>query len=191
VLLVLPLLPGCRRDAAAEGTALRTPYATIVDIAPIRIGSRIGSLDVSMTNDSDLRLTMKRLEIRGPGVGSVVRVAGVEAAPKSGDVDTTPGGLYTSDPPVARFAGECHVQRLEPFGGYILEPGASMRAWIVFEATAPGDWSVKSQTVTYEVVGADFTQVIPIGYQGSVSNTSRFPVFDPDAACMRFAEPLG
>ena len=89
------------------------------------------------------------------------------------------------------FFGECHVQSLEPVKGYVLEPGAEARIWVVLEAVSAGAFAVPSQAVTYRQDGEEFDQVLRLTYEGSVAEGTRYPVADSgELACLELSHSL-
>jgi hypothetical protein len=139
-----------------------------------------------MMNITHSVLTINSVSLRGPGIGRVVDLPIVRIAPLVAGVHATPGGQYSTQPPVEMVAS-CHKQALRPVRGYRLRPGGSARLWIVVRALRPGRWNIPRQVVTYTINGSTYQQAFPIRYWGTVSSHARtYPATDPvEAQCVK------
>jgi hypothetical protein len=155
-------------------------------IAPFGPGHRVGVLALPLTNATSEPLTLDSVEIKGRGVGGVVRVVETRASPETGGRHSFPGGVWTTDPPVLEIDGVCHSPVLRSLHGFVLRPGAIARIWVVFESLKPGAFRIPSQTVVYEQGGSQYQQVMDYGYYGKVVAGLPGPKMDPaERACLK------
>jgi hypothetical protein len=75
---------------------------------------------------------------------------------------------------VALWASACGKQVLVPVHGFRLVPGALARVWTVLQAAHPGKFRITGHIVRYLQNGISYQELIPTGYQGSVSRTAPF-----------------
>lgn len=173
------------------GTALKRLYGTTMGIRTFPPGRAFGIIVLPLHNVTPRELVIDRVEIEGPGVGTVVRVVKMQAAPSVGGVHGFPGGIWLTDPPVYEWGGVCHSPLLEPLHGFRIAPGTWARVWVVFEALAPGRWEVPNHTVYYSQGGVRYRQVLPVAYQGRVkAGSSGAGLMAQERACLDMTSPL-
>ncbi len=167
------ILSACGSSGPDTGTALAPPIAALAGFGPIPPGQQVESLEVELQNASNAPITILGVRIQGQGVGTVARVVRMEAAPiPEGDNGTrywVPNAEWVTYPPVDQLDGVCHVQRLLPLRGYVLDPGERIRVAMLLEAEQPGIFQFPSVTASYRTLDGDFQQVLPIGLRFGVS----------------------
>jgi hypothetical protein len=168
-------LAGCS-NGTPRGTALSASWMAggTSGISPLRPGLQLGVLDVLLHNSSRLPVTIDSIEIRGRGVGTVIRVLQVRIAPFQAAAKAVPGSAYNTDPPVQWIAGSCHEQILRPVRGYRLLPGQNAYIWEIIDAIGPGRYHVPDHVVTYSQGGTQYQAAIDTGYQGTVADHARY-----------------
>jgi hypothetical protein len=171
------------------GSALAHPYRTTDGVKPLRPGFEIGVLDVDLDNTSSSKLVLGSVSIKGPGVGSSVRVVKVQIAPlrigrRQYEVNATPGGLYPTDPPV--FHGKtCLKQPLFPVSGFRMPPGTQARLRIVLRMGRPGKWVIPAPVVYYTFGGTRYRQAIPAQTHDITSAGAKYiPPYYAEAECV-------
>lgn len=130
-----------------------------------------GFLLIELHNISPSPVVLDHVDIRGRGVGDVVRVVKVEAVPWiDRGTRSIASGVYDTDPPVQVIQGTCHVPALRPVHGYRLMPGQRMRVWVLFRTLHhDGRFNVAS-TPVYFTSGSEVSrQVMSYGFTGGVS----------------------
>lgn len=183
-LSVLLWTAGCSADAPSDPFA--TVYSTGVGPWQAKPGWQLGYLFGDARNRSHQTVTIQSASLRGPGVGTVVRVT-VMIAPLSDGNTSTAGGNYPTDPAVGLGvgpgAGGCEKQLLYEPKGFRVKPGGQFRLWAVITAVIPGRWKIPQQVITYSEDGGTYRQVFPISYWGTVSTTAKMNgVADPSIA---------
>jgi hypothetical protein len=186
---LLMLIAGCGGSTGPVKSPFAYVYGTAAGVKALRPGMEVGFLYGDMKNTSRSALTIQSVALRGPGVGSVVRLAEVKIAPLVDGPDAAPGSLYVTDPPVVWAGNACHKQVLDPVPGYRMAPGAQARIYVVFRALRPGTWAVPRQVVTYSQDGAAQQHSFPLSYRGSVQEHAPYIPPDPDEA--RCVKPTG
>ncbi len=167
---------GC---SSAPPDPFQTVYSTGVGPWQAKPSWQLGYLFGDGKNLSHQTLTIQSASLRGPGVGTVVKVT-VMIAPLTGGNDSTPGGNYPTDPPAGVGNGGCQKQALYLPKGYRVKPGAQFRVWAVITAVKPGRWKIPQQVITYTEDGGTYSHVFPIYYWGTVSTTAKMNgVADP------------
>jgi hypothetical protein len=192
-LLLFLVVSACHPDSAGTptGTALEQGFTTYSTIAPIGVSRRVGILVAPLVNTSSDTLTITHVDVAGPGIGSVVNVDELSAVPDRDGLQSFPGGIWTTNPPVDREGGRCHEPLIEPIEGLVLPPGGRARLWIVIRATKPGAYKETNQTVLYEQGSSKFKQEIDFYFRGSVKESSSGPVMDPgEISCLSQSTPL-
>jgi hypothetical protein len=183
---------GCGTPSPTAGTALVPGSRMISGLAPLRPGTQLGLLVVYLQNRSRSPITVNSLRGVGRGLGTVIKVVEVKIAPARGTggkavPDGVPGGAYQTDPPVLRTGpGKCSEELLVRLRGFRLAAGGLARVWIVVQAAQPGRYAISGHLVRYTQAGTVYQQLIPEGYQGSVSRTARFiPIDRSEARCLK------
>jgi hypothetical protein len=157
-------------------------YGTGVGPWVAQPGWQLGYLFGDANNLSHQTLTIQSASLRGPGVGTVVKVS-VMIAPLTGGRDSNAGGGYPTTPPVGLGVGGCHTQLLVTPRGYRVKPGGQFRLWAVVTAVRPGRWKIPQQVITYTENGGTYQHVFPIYYWGTVTATATMNgVADPSVA---------
>jgi hypothetical protein len=161
-------------------------YGTGVGPWAAQPGWQLGYLFGDGNNRSHQTLTIQSASLRGPGVGTVVKVT-VMIAPLTTGNDSTAGGNYPTDPAVGLGigpgSGGCEKQLVYPPKGFQVRPGHQFRLWAVITAIKPGRWRIPQQVITYTEDGGTYQHVFPIYYWGSVSATAKMNgVADPSIA---------
>jgi len=120
-----------------------------------------------------------------------VKIAPARGADGKVTPDGLPGGAYETDPPVEWTGpGECNQELLVPLHGFRLAAGGLARVWIVVQAARPGRFAITGHLVRYTQAGTRYRQLIPTGYQGSVSRTAPFtPIYWAQARCLKLMKP--
>ena len=141
-----------------------------------------------MHNRSGSPLAISSVTLVGRGVGTVIKVVEVKIAPLESGNKGVPGGAFEVFPPAAYWppAASCGKQVLVPLHGFRLAPGALARVWVLVQAASPGPFFVRAHLVRYRQHGVSYRQLIPTGYQGSVSRTAAFiPIDKEQARCLK------
>jgi hypothetical protein len=171
------------------GNALVRGYSTWVGSKPVRPGTEIGLLNVLLQNKSNSTIVFSSVSIRGPGIGSVVRLAQMDIAPlRRGRhhvlPNSVPSSQYQTDPPVF-WQGHCRKQALFPVNGFRMTPGSIAWLWVVLRAIKPGRWKIPFHTIYYMMNGVQNRQVIPLSAYGSVSKDAAYiPPYYAMAKCV-------
>jgi hypothetical protein len=192
-LSVVLVLPACHHDpeVTPTGTALEQGFTTYTTIAPIGLSKRVGVLVTPLVNSSTETLTVDHVDVAGPGIGSVVKIDELSAVPDRSGLQSFPGGIWTTNPPVDREGGMCHRPVIEPLQGLVLSPGGRARLWIVIQAVQPGAYKQTTQTVYYTQADSEFRQEIDFYFRGTVRPSSAGPVMDPgETSCLSHTNPL-
>jgi hypothetical protein len=192
--LVLCAAASCGTSSPA-GTALAPGYRTIFGLAPLKPGTQLGLLDVYLQNRSRSPIMINSVTGVGRGLGTVIKVVEVKIAPARGAggksvADGVGGGAYATDPPVSWTGpGHCDEERLVRLRGFRLAAGGLARVWIVVQAAEPGRFAISGHLVRYTQAGTLHQQLIPEGYQGSVSRTAPFiPIDWSEARCLKITK---
>jgi hypothetical protein len=178
----------CTSSAPQSGTSLVRGYGTILGLAPLKPGAELGLLLLAPENRSRSPLTISSVRLVGRGVGTVITVVHVKIAPDETENNSAPGGAYEVSAPEAWWppAASCGRQPLVPLHGFRLAPKALARVWIVIRAAEPGKFHVGAHLVRYRQDGISYQQLIPTGYEGSVSRTAPFiPIDKEQVRCMK------
>jgi hypothetical protein len=180
------MLAGC---GTTGGNALVRGIPTKVGSKAVPPGTDIGLLYVYLQNKSDSTIVLNSVSIRGPGIGSVVRLVQMDIAPlRSGRhhvlPNSVPSSQYPTDPPVF-WEGHCRKQALFPVKGFKMTPGSRAWLWVVLRAAKPGRWTIPSHTIYYTMNGVKNRQVIPESAYGSVSKGAAYiPPYYQMARCV-------
>jgi len=167
--LVALVLGSCSMGGPRHGSAFRQIYGSTGGFATLAPEARIGDLGSHIENVTGEPVTLERVSLVGSGVGRVIRAVSIKLAPVLSGIHAIPGGGYVTNPPVWENEGVCHWALLEPVSGFVIEPGQTVRLWVVFEGVSPGTYHTTGQAVTYMQGGAEYVQVMPVGYEGTVS----------------------
>jgi hypothetical protein len=174
---------GC---SAAPPDPFAPVYGTGVGPWVAQPGWQLGYLFGDGNNLSHQTLTIQSASLRGPGVGTVVKVT-VMIAPLTNGNDSTAGGNYPTDPAVGLAVGPgpggCQKQLVYAPRGFHVKPGGQFRLWAVVTAVRPGRWRIPQQVITYTENGGTYQHVFPIYYWGTVTTTAAMNgVADPSIA---------
>jgi hypothetical protein len=153
---------GCAGHPLPAGFVHRTPKAlsavSISGVTPptLPIGEQFIYMMLDLHNVTPDPITIESIELRGTGLGTVLRATRMMLAPfpsrPSSRPDSTPGGLYKVYPPVWKWrGGPCIAQRLVPVRGYALRAGAEARVLIVFQAASLGRFNITGQSCELSV----------------------------------------
>jgi hypothetical protein len=189
--LLALLAPGCGKERGA--LAGNGGFVAVMDDVPI--GEQWATMNASLLNTSGEALTILKLEVSGPGVGTVVRVLETKIAPIPRDGNSlavTSGGIWRTLPPVEQRGTRCAAQTLRPVDGFVLQPGRVVRALLLMEAESVGAFSFKGVRVTYEREGEAVTELVDFGQQGSVTaeGMPTPPLAGDELACAQLTRVL-
>jgi hypothetical protein len=125
----------------------------------VPVGEQFTAQIFDLPNDSRKPITLDRLTLSGPGVGTTVRILKVQMLPLS---DTIYDGVFQTYPPVGATdtSRACVVSHPRPVHGFVLPPGKVARALVLFQDAKPGRLRM-SEEVTYTYEGHAFSQ--PVG----------------------------
>ena len=145
----------------------------------MRPGTEIGLLYVFLQNNSNSTIVLSSVGIRGPGIGSVVRLVQVDIAPlRSGRhrflPNSVPSSEYQTNPPVFWDGHHCRKQALFPVKRFRMTPGSNAWLWVVLRAIKPGRWKIPFHTIHYTMNGTAYRQDIPVSDYGSVSKDAAY-----------------
>lgn len=168
VALVMPLLlvGGCGSSSTVRpGAFIRPVYGSVMtDRNFLSPGERFAIMLVPLSLASPAVVRIRSVQLTGTGVGSVVKVVSIQAAPEQPARTATPETTYVTDPPVFDYRHHCLVQRLEPIDGLVLHRGQAVHVYVVLEAEQVGELHNTGYLVTYEANGSTYTQSLPVGY---------------------------
>lgn len=168
-----------------SGDAFRRPSPAYFRIKPVKVGERWGLAIAFLRNDSTHDVTLRSVQVMGPGVGSHVRVMKVHVAPLPPLVKerfATSGGIYKTYPPVQLIPGSkprrCARQLLYPVAGFKFRPGEEARLLVLLRAKRPGTFRITEHDVTYERGSNQYTESLPLGLRGRI--VAHGPPMRPD-----------
>jgi hypothetical protein len=153
--------PSCGHRSE-QGSAILVPGVN-GQIVTLRVGQEFSYDEVFLRNviDDPITLLSARL-VAKKGLGTVIQPLKVVAAPiDASDSTTTPGGLWRSFPPTVQVSGSCVAQKIEPLGGFTLEPHRDARLIWLMKPTGTGEFATSGVSVTYRQNGAVRTQFLP------------------------------
>jgi hypothetical protein len=173
----LALLSACDGSGAAEireGSALSRVNRTESTMRPVPPGDEFVVLRAWVENEATTPVILKRVEVKGLNLDSVVDVVGVMIAPlpePDASLDFVSGGIYKTYPPVWKFGGrdQCNKQRLVYVNGYTLQPGSFARVLVELRAKSVGDFGVLDHLMIYEQEGTTYSQSVPAQLIGRVT----------------------
>ena len=132
-------------------------------VATLRPHQRFGLFFGDFKNKTSQSVTITGSPITGKGLGSVVRVVSVQAAPLNTPKTAMAGAIYVTDPPVSESAeapGGCAVADLHPASGLVVKPGQEFRFLYVVETLAPGHWTLVPH-IRYTRAGKTYEEPTP------------------------------
>jgi len=127
-----------------------------------------------LENTSSMPLTLQAARAVGAGVGTVVRTELVRVAPpptSAADRNKwVPSVVFKAFPPAVRTGNgaRCHIQRITPVPGYVLQPGAHVHLVLLMRAVHPATFFLRDHIVTYRQSGGVFSQPLASGVKGTV-----------------------
>ncbi len=116
---------------------------------PVPIGQEFGIMDADMTNQSSKPIRMISFALNGTGTGSVIKVVRVYAIPFINNTVSVPDSNWQVYPPAIDHGARCIAEPGTPFRGYVLMPGATIRAYVLIRIAAEGRLRSTSNTVVY------------------------------------------
>jgi hypothetical protein len=187
--LLLVVAAGCGLGAGgddgqpASGDAFG-PWLQKLDasVATLRPHQRFGLFFGDFKNKTSQPVTITGSPITGTGLGSVVRVVSVQAAPLNTAKTAMAGAIYVTDPPVSESAlapGGCAVADLHPVSGLVVKPGQEFRFFYVVETLAPGRWQLVPH-IRYTRAGKTYEESSPYYHTGEVATGGRSVVITPE-----------
>ncbi len=193
-----PQTPPSGAESGSEGSALTPAAHFYAKGGAIPPGARVGVMLLFLTNQSDRPITLDAITPKGEGIGTVVDVTSIEAAPippTDNSLRFAPGGIYEVDPPAFLFSdsARCNVQALTAVDHLTLAPGKQVRVRMILRASAEGKYGLESNSVVYDQDGDRFVQHFDVGIIGSVDAAAPLArVPRQQAACVgrRGVQPL-
>ena len=176
--------------------AFQKPFASWASIRAVKPGTEWVLLFAFLKNTSGREVKLRRVWLGGEGLGDVVEVFDVRAAPLpplTGPRGFTPGGIYVTDPPTIRLYrdGSCNRQKLLPIQGFAVPPNGELRIAVFLRAVVEGHYDLSTHVVEYELGGRVFRQDLPIGMRGRVSAAGRpVPLGSSQRDCLHAGTPL-
>jgi hypothetical protein len=176
-MIVTLLAPACgRSQGLRDGNSLASNGGLYSILRGVPVGEEWATMNATLHNTSPSPLTLRRVSVTGPGVGSVIKFILMRVGPLVPVTDPstyTSGGVFRTYPPAQERQGKCSVQKLVPVDGYVLQPDAAARVLLLTQAASPGSFMFRGVTVEYEQSGQTMTELVDFGQRGSVVNEGR------------------
>jgi hypothetical protein len=141
-LIVALLAPGCRGSHGVQAGDSLASNGGLYSLLPrVPVGEEWATMNATLHNTSSSLLTLRRISVTGLGVGSVIKFILMRVGPLvpvSDPSTNISGGVFRTYPPAEELQGRCHVQRLVPVDGYVLQPDAVARVLLLTQAVSPG-----------------------------------------------------
>ena len=163
--------PRTTSEPVAEGSAFDSQnYAdsTAGFNHPLSKGEEWLAFVAYFRNESSTPVTLRSARlINGEGLGTVVKVTGIEIGPVR-----IPGGFYNTYPPVFDFGRRCQVLEPQPVSGYVLDPGEEARLLVRLLAVGSGRFRAPAHEITY-MQGETYVETLPVAIEADVSDRGR------------------